>query len=115
MKYPQRLTGMPHGSRSPLRGAWIEIVEGPAVRAATAQGRSPLRGAWIEICVSPCSCQRLAGRSPLRGAWIEITRRLTTLSQMNGRSPLRGAWIEIMVVIYNNGKKESLPLAGSVD
>ena len=33
--------------------------------------RSPLRGAWIEINTD-MPCPPDIGRSPLRGAWIEI-------------------------------------------
>ena len=102
-----------------------------------AAGRSPLRGAWIEMVYKvpfddvawvapPCGERGLKyhfyhlldqfhRRSPLRGAWIEIIAIYLYHRHHERRSPLRGAWIEIAPIAGVGCAQASLPLAGSVD
>ena len=106
--------------RSPLRGAWIEMVYkvpfDDVAWVAPPCGerglkyhfyhlfdqfhrRSPLRGAWIEIIAIYLYHRHHERRSPLRGAWIEMSFIRLNFVITSCRSPLRGAWIEIFLLI----------------
>ena len=99
--------------RSPSWGAWIEIFEEPAVRAATAS--LPLVGSvdrnscqWLAVCIHH-------RRSPSWGAWIEM--RLLTLSACCCIvAPPRGErGSKLLAVATVAVHMQSLPLVGSVD
>ena len=62
-------------SRTPLRGAWIEILW-LALKQTKGIRRTPLRGAWIEIGIA-CLCNGcgyiVAPRSGVRGLKYQRT------------------------------------------
>ena len=80
-----------------------------------AAGRSPLRGAWIEM-VYKVPFDDVAWVAPPCGERGLKYHFYHLLDQFHRRSPLRGAWIEISGVGSGVGcSAASLPLAGSVD
>ncbi len=88
----------PPSRRSPLRGAWIEILLF-ASKFVPPYRRSPLRGAWIEIYSLPAHPQSPLPVAPPCG---ERGLKFRPSGQRCGkirRSPLRGAWIEIYSLI----------------
>ena len=89
LKLREELAGFRQGESSPLRGTWIEIVD----------GTDPSDG---------------SASSPLRGTWIEISRDMTTTFNFES-SPLRGTWIEMVTYLLCKGSGEVVPFAGDVD
>ena len=54
--------------RSPLRGAWIEMLYADGYTPAEIARRSPLRGAWIEIATTYRSIPHKSSSLPLAGS-----------------------------------------------
>ena len=98
----------------PVRGAWIEIMNGRAVRHFAVPASLPVRGAWIEIPACRRHFVGVAVSLPVRGAWIEISSPAS--DRANSRSlPVRGAWIEMAPVGVRWLRALVAPRAGSVD
>ena len=77
--------------------------------------RSPLRGAWIEMLMLTPSVGLFFVAPPCGERGLKYFNNMGSSASRFGRSPLRGAWIEIMLLMIWGKERGSLPLAGSVD
>ena len=111
MKCAVAVVGGQGGRSLPVRGAWVEIINGGVDMDVTTS--LPVRGAWVEINSPPQAAYPARSSLPVRGAWVEIS--TGTISNRRRPSlPVRGAWVEIVLAGGARDSSGVAPRAGSV-